>query len=64
MRGRVQRQIGRLALPDFVQSLEVVSVSPGGSPPTVSGLRALPAPAGALWPQLIFDLAYSGAWES
>lgn len=32
----------------------------GGAAPTLRGLRALPQPGAAVWPQLLFDMRYQG----
>ena len=60
MRARIQRQLGRLQRPDYIQSLEVVGVDCGGVAPTLRNLRALPQPGAAIWPQLLFDMRYQG----
>ena len=40
---------------------QVVDVDLGSNVPTITNLRALPCPADALWPQVVFDLDYPGA---
>ena len=60
VRARIQRQLGRLQRPDYIQSLEVVGVDCGGVAPTLRNLRALPQPGAAIWPQLLFDMRYQG----
>jgi hypothetical protein len=63
LRARVQRQLARLRLPDWVRSLEAVAVEPGAAAPSVANLAALPAPdAGALAPALVCDFRYAGAF--
>ena len=65
MIARVQRQLSRLATPDYVQALEVVGLDLGCTAPSLANLAALPAPDGALWPQVVFDMKYEGeAWRS
>jgi chemotaxis protein histidine kinase CheA len=62
VRVRIQRQLSRLQRPDYIQTLEVVGVDCGGTAPTLRGLRALPQPSAAVWPQLLFDMRYQGAF--
>ncbi|GAB4822481.1 hypothetical protein N2152v2_009527 [Parachlorella kessleri] len=59
---RVQRRLDLLSKPDYVQCLEVVSVSMGSTVPTVRNFAALPTPDDAIWPQLVFDLYYAGTF--
>jgi len=63
VRARVQRQLSRLHTPEYVTSLEVVSVDPGCTAPTLSKFAAVPQPdSHAAFPQLIFDMKYSGSF--
>lgn len=40
--------------------LQVVSVDIGSSVPMVHNVRALPTPTATIWPQIMFDLHYTG----
>ncbi|KAL4449510.1 hypothetical protein ABPG77_007154 [Micractinium sp. CCAP 211/92] len=62
VRSRVQRQLSRLQRPDFITALEVVAVDPGGAAPTLRNIRALPQPEASIWPQVLFDMRYQGAF--
>lgn len=57
---RIDHQVSRLKTPDFVQSLQVLSVDMGCTVPTLGNLSALPTPDETIWPQLIFDVSYKG----
>jgi len=58
---RVRQQVSKLALPNFVQTLEVVDLNLGSTAPTIGNLASLAAPASdTIWPQLLFDLSYVG----
>lgn len=60
VRARVQRQLSRMHTPEYVQSLEVISVDPGSTAPTVARFAALPTPSHVAWPQMVFDMRYEG----
>jgi hypothetical protein len=63
VRARIQRQLSRMHTPDYVTSLEVVSVVPGCTAPTLSEFATVPQPGGCTaFPQLIFDMKYSGSF--
>ncbi|KAH7615656.1 hypothetical protein Ndes2526B_g09599 [Nannochloris sp. 'desiccata'] len=63
VRARIQRQLSRMHTPEYVTSLEVVSVEPGCTAPTLSRFAAVSQPAShAAFPQLIFDMKYSGSF--
>ena len=62
IRARVQRQLSRMHTPSYVQTLEVISVEPGTSAPSLKNFAALPQPGDAVWPQLIYDVKYQGSF--
>ena len=63
VRARIQRQLSRMHTPDYVQSLEVISVEPGASAPSLANFACIPPPsASAAWPQLLFDMKYHGSF--
>lgn len=63
VRARVQRQLSRMHTPEYVTSLEVVSVEPGCTAPTLSKFASVPQPdSHATFPQLVFDMKYSGSF--
>ncbi|PSC69319.1 peptidase zinc-dependent, partial [Micractinium conductrix] len=62
LRARIQRQLGRMQRPEYIQTLEVVGVDAGGAAPSLRNLRALPQPEAAIWPQVMFDMRYQGAF--
>ena len=43
---------------------QVVAVDVGSSVPMIHNVRALPTPTTAIWPQVMFDLHYTGAWHA
>lgn len=62
IRARVQRQLSRMHTPEYVQTLEVISVEPGTSAPSLTNFAAVPQPGKAVWPQLIYDVKYQGSF--
>ena len=43
---------------------QVVSVDVGSSVPLIHNLRTLPTPTATIWPQVMFDLHYTGTGTS
>lgn len=64
IKAHVQRKLNELRLPDFIHSIDAMDIDMGSAVPRIYNLRALPTPDTLIWPQIMFDLEYEGAFSS